>query len=674
MRIALATFALLFLIQASPVMSQDDVETCLSCHDDVDLTGENAQGIEISFHVSPDLYLSSSHGEMMCVDCHVALSGIDDYPHAAGLPRVDCGECHSDEADIYQWHGRHSVAGGEDLPGCADCHGKHNILPSDDNKSLVNPQQMPATCNRCHENTDLIEKHDLLYSTQMMLAFRNSIHGQASLGGISMAATCNDCHSTGGTAHRILGPGDPESSINHFNIPETCGKCHRGIRDEFSEGIHGQLVAQGETDSPVCTNCHGEHGILSPSDTRSSVSPTRVAEATCSPCHESAYLNEKYGAPTGRLASWVDSYHGLKSKAGDVTVASCASCHGAHRILPKSDTTSSIHISNLQETCGECHPGISTEIALVPIHSTPGITQTPVAGVVANIYVVAIFVIIGAMILHWLIDLRKQIHIVMSMKQVRRMTLGDVWQHTFLMVSFTALAITGFSLRYSEAFWVQWLFGWEGGFPLRGLIHRVAAVVFCFTCVWHLVFLVTRRGRQFLIDMLPGPADFRNFGIMIRYNLGLAKEGPKCKRFNYVEKAEYWALAWGSVVMIVTGFFLWYDNVAVAWFPKGFLDVMLVMHYYEAWLAALAILVWHLYSTVFSPTIYPMNPSWLTGKMPVEQYRHHHPGDPIPESGIGLSPDDTDESASEKPVVVAEDEEDDMSHGESSGEEPPESK
>jgi len=77
--------------------------------------------------------------------------------------------------------------------------------------------------------------------------------------------------------------------------------------------------------------------------------------------------------------------------------------------------------------------------------------------------------------------------------------------------------------------------------------------------------------------------------------------------------------------MIVTGLMLWFDNWFIQLLPKGFLDVALVVHYYEAWLATLAIAVWHLYSTVFSPHVYPMNPSWLTGYMPESMYRHEHP-------------------------------------------------
>jgi cytochrome b subunit of formate dehydrogenase len=212
------------------------------------------------------------------------------------------------------------------------------------------------------------------------------------------------------------------------------------------------------------------------------------------------------------------------------------------------------------------------------------------------------------------------------------MSMNELWQHTFLMVTFITLVITGFSLRFSESWWVQWLFGWEGGFPLRGIIHRVAAVLFILTSIWHVFYLTSAKGRQFIRDMWPAKNDFIQFIEMVSFNLGIKKERPRFGRFSYIEKAEYWALVWGTVVMILTGIMLWFDNITIKWFPKGFLDVMLVIHYYEAWLATLAILIWHMYSTVFNPSVYPMNPSWLTGKMPVDMYAHEHPEAPEPKA------------------------------------------
>jgi len=602
---------------------------CIECHD----KGPNTQ---LPYE---DILKHSIHQGFSCVDCH---AGIKELPHEEKLTGVNCGSCHSDETATYKWHGRLSIPGGEDVPTCADCHGGHNILPSSERDSQVNPVNLPATCGRCHEDLDIVKKHEILFEKPIEL-YENSVHGKATMGGIYFAATCNDCHSAGGTAHRILGPSDPESPINHFNIPKTCGKCHRGVEQDYWEGIHGKLTARGGTDSPVCTECHGEHGIIAPDDPRSPVSPTRLAEATCSPCHESARLNEKYGIPTGRLRTYVDSYHGLKSRAGDVTVANCASCHGAHRILPHTDPASSIYRGNLQKTCGRCHPGISVAIANTPIHGTPGVSQTNAARIVQRIYIWAIVIIIGTMILHWLLDLRKQIKKVLQKKQIARMTLGEVWQHTFLMVTFTVLVITGFALRFSESWWVRLFFGWEGGFPLRGVIHRVTAVLFILASLWHLFYLSTVRGRRFLVDIFPAKKDIHHFWEMVRYNLDKQSVPPRFGRFSYVEKAEYWALVWGTAIMIFTGFFLWFDNVAVKWFPKGFLDVMLVMHYYEAWLATLAILIWHMYSTIFSPNVYPMNPSWLTGKMPIDWLKHEHPEDPTVSQAALAENDDAQE-------------------------------
>ncbi|MGD2109436.1 MAG: hypothetical protein PVI86_08595, partial [Phycisphaerae bacterium] len=131
-------------------------------------------------------------------------------------------------------------------------------------------------------------------------------------------------------------------------------------------------------------------------------------------------------------------------------------------------------------------------------------------------------------------------------------------------------------------------------------------------------------------DMLASPRDLVHIKENALFFLGASRDRPQFGRFSYMEKCEYWALIWGSVIMTVTGVLLWFDNYFVdRWsLPKGVLDIALVIHYYEAWLATLAILVWHGYSTIFGPHVYPMNPAWLTGKMPKEMYTHEHPQGP----------------------------------------------
>ena len=171
------------------------------------------------------------------------------------------------------------------------------------------------------------------------------------------------------------------------------------------------------------------------------------------------------------------------------------------------------------------------------------------------------------------------------------------------MVTFIVLVITGFSLRFSESWWVRMLFGWEGGFPVRGIVHRVAAVLFIITSIWHTIYLFTPRGKQFLKDMLPSVRDFHQFWMLMRYNLSISSVPPRFGRFSYVEKAEYWALIWGTIVMVLTGASLWFKPLGLPYIGMDILDVFHVVHYYEACLAFLAILVGPMHGVVFNPHI-----------------------------------------------------------------------
>jgi len=607
----------------------DENQACLECHD---------QAISRAVGPPGELLKRSVHADLSCDVCHTGIdpAAVDvtaDRPHG-NLQPVNCGDCHEEAAEVYQKHGRLAVGTDPDIPKCWDCHGYHDVLRSSDPQSHVHPVNLPGQCLRCHTDLNMLARHEVLHAAPLKV-YESSVHSKATAEkGIYFSASCNDCHSSADadgkpTSHRILSPRDPESTTYRLNIPDTCGKCHTPIARDYWEGIHGQYTKRGELAAPVCTTCHGEHGILAARDPRSPVSPTHVAEQTCSPCHESAVLNEKFGLVGGRLASFIDSYHGLKSKAGDTRVANCASCHGVHRILPSSDPTSSIHQDNLRHTCGECHPGISKELAQSRIHETGTGRHTGWAEFFRRLYIVLIVATIGGMLLHNLADWLRKVKDTRQRPYVQRLSMNEVLQHWALMLSFIVLVITGFALRFSEAWWVQLIFGWDGGFEARGNIHRGAAIVMTVSGVWHLLYLFSARGRRWVRDMTVALSDFRHVWHNLLYFLGRRKEEASFKRFSYMEKAEYWALVWGTIIMTGTGVFLWFDDIAnELGLPKGFLDVMLVIHYYEAWLATLAILVWHIYGTVFKPTVYPMNTAWLAGRMPKDMYEHEHPEGP----------------------------------------------
>lgn len=605
--------ALCLILAAVPVQAQNwTSEDCAECH-----TDSGGDPVEVTLaHLT-----GSVHEDFECLDCH---TDVVDLPHDE-LGPADCAACHEDVVENYTMHGKGVVGKSRFVPTCADCHGSHGIRSALDRESSTNPLNLPLTCGTCHEDSTLTDTMDIRFKHPIRV-YQESVHGRATAGEDFSAASCNDCHGVDGSAHAILPPNVPESTISHFRIHETCGECHGAIAEDYLAGVHGQLLVEGRVDTPTCTDCHGEHGILHTDDPRSPVSPYRLAEATCTPCHDSAALNNKYQLPTDQVRSHVDSYHGLKSQEGDKSVANCASCHGAHLILPPQDERSSVNPANLENTCGRCHQGITADVARRPIHDQSSDTEG-IAGVVRLIYLGLIFSVIGGMAFHWLIDLIRQVRAVMrKTPQVRRMEPGEVFQHTILALSFTVLVVTGFSLRFHDTWWSELLFGRDGGFHIRGYIHRGAGLLMIAGSVWHLFYIVlTERGREFLRDMVPTIEDGRQAFQKMGFNLGLTREAPRFKRFCYVEKAEYWALIWGTVVMVVTGFGLWYENIVAQWVSRDVMNVLLTIHYYEAWLAFLAILVWHMYAVVFNPEVYPGNPAWITGKMPQDMFEHEHP-------------------------------------------------
>ncbi|MFQ5664310.1 MAG: hypothetical protein ACE5HL_10810, partial [Terriglobia bacterium] len=64
-------------------------------------------------------------------------------------------------------------------------------------------------------------------------------------------------------------------------------------------------------------------------------------------------------------------------------------------------------------------------------------------------------------------------------------------------------------------------------------------------------------------------------------------------------------------------------------------DAATAIHFYEAILASLAILVWHFYWVIFDPAVYPMDGSWWSGRPPLSRVREraqlHSPPAPAAE-------------------------------------------
>ncbi|MDT8323961.1 MAG: cytochrome b/b6 domain-containing protein [Bacteroidota bacterium] len=607
---------------------------CTSCH----------QGavMEHQFH-SVQLSLAASNGTLdeSCKQCHgehnvLPLEDESNPFHHSNMTE-SCGKCHPDVTHSFasSEHGKALFGGVKGAPTCISCHTR-DVTGHQGKLSTLETKRLQETlCLECHEDNEDVRSR-MGPSVSFIKAYEHSVHGLALHRGNGEAANCVDCHGS----HEMKRSFDPTSRIHKMNVAEDCGQCHTDIAAEFNESIHGEAIARGNLDSPTCNSCHGEHNILPTSDPDSPVAAANVSQQVCSPCHSSLKMSEKYGFSAGQARSYEDSYHGLAVKGGSAEAANCASCHGVHNIKPSSDPTSLIHKDNLVETCGSCHPNANVRFATGRIHVTESDRENdPILYWIAYIYIILIVVVIGGMLAHNVLDFRKKAlhklktrrghyphHSAGSTLHVR-MTLNERLQHASLLVSFILLVITGFMLRFPDAWWVSWIRDVSThAFDARSLIHRIAGVVIIAASVYHIFYLaMTERGRQLFKDLLPRWKDATDAVGILKYNLGFSDEKPKFDRFSYIEKSEYWALVWGNIVMGATGIIMWFDEFFLGIFTKLGYDISRTIHYYEAWLATLAILVWHIYFVIFNPDVYPMNLAWIKGTITEEEMEDEHP-------------------------------------------------
>ncbi len=203
---------------------------------------------------------------------------------------------------------------------------------------------------------------------------------------------------------------------------------------------------------------------------------------------------------------------------------------------------------------------------------------------------------------------------------------SQVYQHMVLAISFILLIITGWPLRFAHlpaSKYVMWIFGGVKG---AGIIHRIAAVGLISVSIYHLFYLTKMylRGVKSL-SIFPRLKDLTDFLSDVSYWIGLSTSPASYDRYNYIEKFEYFAVVWGNTVMILSGLVLWFPVFSSKYIFDWINDLALLIHDYEAWLAGLAIFIWHLYFVHLNPRVYPMDPLWITGKVELEELRRERP-------------------------------------------------
>lgn len=206
-----------------------------------------------------------------------------------------------------------------------------------------------------------------------------------------------------------------------------------------------------------------------------------------------------------------------------------------------------------------------------------------------------------------------------------RLSLNLRLQHGLMALSVIVLIVTGLPLKFSETLVAKQIIALLGGPDVTPIIHRVAATLLAFVGVWHLFYIAfTREGRENFRLLLPRIQDAKDAIQQIKYYLGLADSKPKFDKFSYIEKFDYWAVYWGMVIMIGSGTVLWFTEWFLKFVPKWVTDIAKEAHSDEALLATLAIVVWHFYNVHFNPHSFPMNKTFITGKISARQMREEH--------------------------------------------------
>ncbi len=558
-----------------PVYPADTL--CKTCHSLLQREMTLSSGETISLHVQADAVDGSVHGEHQ----------IRDHHYTALL----CTDCHRQQR----------LSGFPHDP----------VTPPDTRRFSI---EMSNLCRECHE--------DIFYRQQ------DSIHAAALAAGKIEAATCVDCHGS----HQIQIPNQPRERISL-----TCAQCHAAINEEYANSVHGAaLLGEHNPDVPVCIDCHGVHDIEDPTTALFRVRSPRL----CAGCHANESLMRLYGLSTDVFNTYVADFHGTtvelfekQSPDQETNKAVCYDCHGVHNILPTTDENARVIKENLLETCRQCHPDANANFPNAwTSHYRPSPEHNPLVYYVKLFYAIFIPTVVGTFLLFIALDLYHRLRVRLQRKGARFVSRSqnlyrrfDVWQrleHALLFISFTVLAVTGLPQKYADSLWGDAIIGLLGGIERTRVIHHGAAIVLMLETIYHLEMIVYKMFvLKVDLTMLPGWSDVKHALQTVAHNIGLIASAPRMGRYTFAEKAEYWAVVWGTVIMVITGFMLWNPIATARLLPGQFIPAAKAAHGGEALLAVLSILTWHLYNVHLKT----FNKSMFTGRLSRHEMEAEHP-------------------------------------------------
>lgn len=458
--------------------------------------------------------------------------------------------------------------------------------------------------------------------------------------------------------------GEKKAEETRVSAPRAylaCASCHEMQNGEAMAGwqasVHSRWLREdAKVAGPTCGSCHGPiHAVkkLAAYDPRAAArqkvpDDRRAISTRCESCHGNEEFAKAAGVNPEAALTYHDSIHGRLARVGNEYAPVCTSCHaaskergGTHAIVSKTDPASTVSAAQRKDTCGRCHDGTTDSFAALIAHKP---IQEIGGHVVPHVIHVAFSWLTTLTLLffafHVLVDFVYELRQRLARKEhgvgadaarsVVRFDLHQRAQHWLMLSGVILLGITGWPLRgagdldaagYSRAFLK--LFGGAEG---AATWHRVGAALIITSAVYHLFYLTFLASKKRLpLSMLPLPKDALDMKDNILFMLGVKKERPKFDRYMYLEKFDYWAVFWGIVMMVGTGFIFWFPAWFASWAPSWLITAALIIHGEEATLAILFLFVVHFYNVHLKPSIFPMNWAWLNGRISVESLKHEHP-------------------------------------------------
>ena len=209
---------------------------------------------------------------------------------------------------------------------------------------------------------------------------------------------------------------------------------------------------------------------------------------------------------------------------------------------------------------------------------------------------------------------------------VIRFTRWQRAQHLIMILTFVGLLITGLPQKWPEFQVSIQTVDLLGGIFATRWLHRALGIALTLLAIAHLAtvtrYLFFERGKP---TMFVNRRDFTDAIEQLQYYRGQRENEPSFGRYDFRQKFEYWGLLMGTMVMVGSGFVLMYPMQISRFLPAELIPAAKVMHSYEAMLAMLIVVVWHMYSAIFNPHAFPLDRTIFTGKISKDRMREEHP-------------------------------------------------